>query len=188
MRFSFRRHFGGFECQKRRFKEIVQSRFVFYRGSVYIYSSTPYAGELKGKFNVILDYSNTNNYGDIKEENAVSEEFEIIKKYVLEYVGYFVKRYEFNGGLLERSFQELLLRFIFFETEYQNVLYRGPNLFLQIFKDQAIAAKYYFNFVALNYCIIVAKSISEKIVGQPLYRFKDNFFRVRRELSQIGTV
>ena len=170
------------------FAEIVKDRVIKANGVYYKYSSTPYVGELRGQFEYILAYSNSLNYDDAKLENEDSDQFFNIKKYFLAYLGTFIKKYEFKGGFLEGSLRELLLRLMFFETDYQNALYRGPNLFLRIFIEPQTAAKYYFNYMALNYCIIVAKSMTEKGLGRTLYRFKDNFFRtVRREDSNIET-
>ena len=128
------------------------------------------------------------NYDDVKAEIEDSDDFANIKNYFLAYLANFIKRYEFKGGFLEGSFRELLLRLIFFETEYQNILYRGPNLFLRIFHQPQIASKHYFNFMALNYCIIVGKTTNEKGLGKKLYRFKENFFRsIRREDRNVET-
>jgi hypothetical protein len=168
--------------------EVVKNRVIKLNRNNYIYSTTPYEGELVGKFNYIVQYSNNYNYTDLISNNENSEKYENIKRYFFEYVGYFVKQYDFKGGFADKSIRELLLRLIFFETEYENTLYRGPNLFLQICSLQATAAKYFFNFMALNWCIIVAKGFQEKMLGRRLYKFKENFFRyIRREQPSYDT-
>ena len=168
--------------------EVVKNRVTKLNGFNYMYSTTPYEGELLGKFNYILQYCNSNNYSDVKSNNDNSEIFDNIKRYFFEYVGQFVNQYYFKGGFADQPIRELLLRLIFFETEYQNTLYRGPNLFLKIFSQQATAAKYFFNFMALNWCAIVGKGFQEKVLGRRLYKFKENFFRyIRREQSSYDT-
>jgi hypothetical protein len=135
----------------------------------------------------IVNFVDQNNYSKLSEKyiNEHQKNFlgtleDYIQKYYLE----FTRKYIITTADLKSSIDvELLKRFLFFETKLGGEIYRGPYLFLKVYKSLDLANKNYLIFMCLNLCFLLTKC-QRSLLPAKFNKFRDEFFR---KLGKSGT-